>query len=193
MSNASNARTVLIVIWFLSLGVLFVIALGYLICEKYTGEHFSYGLMNGEYVELKEGEEEKKYPSIFHFELNEFGGRNRETWIDAKLAFSTSEFTLHDKQKIEFTVTSGEYWPTEYKTREYQKGKRVFSDIFKEVKLSPSRGSHLQFPLEDLHFSISIEIEPATEFKRIEFYNRTPGLVLKGNPKPVLKKNVARF
>ena len=190
MSNASNAKTVLIAIWFLSLGVLFVIALGYFICEKYTDDHFSYGLMNGEYVELKEGEEEKKYPSIFHFELNELGGRNRETWIDAKLAFSTTEFTLQDEQKMEFTVKSGEYWPTEYKTREYQKGERVFSNIFKKVKLSPSRGSHLQFPLEGLHFSISIETEPATKFKRIEFYNRTPGLVLKENPKPVLKKDM---
>jgi hypothetical protein len=147
-------------------------------------------LKKEKYVELKKDAEKNKYPSYFQIELNELGGRNRETWVDAILSFSTIASKLKEGQKFKIKVTSGEYWPVEYKTKGYQKGKSFFSDIFKKIKLSPSSGSHLQFPLEDFHFLISIEIEPHIKFSRIEFYNRTSGLITKEKPNPVLKNNV---
>jgi len=189
MSKFAHIKSVLQVIWFLVIGVLIIIAVYSLFSEEYAVEHFSYGLKNGKYKELKESEEKKNYPSIFHLELNEMGGRNKETWIDSKMAFSTSEFRLQKKEKMAFTVTSGEYWPTEYQSKQYEEGKKIFSDNFEKVKLSTSSGSHLQFPLENLKFSISIKTAPTTKFKRIEIYNRTPGLLLESKPKILLKKD----
>jgi hypothetical protein len=176
-------RRVVLIVWFTLIG-LFAVAVVYLILTERQKTN---------YFQIKTGDADSETNSV-QVRLKEFDITKGKASVRAGFLLAFKKMaSLQTENRCVLKVETSEFGSAEYDLEGCSNDDEEYFIGYADIFLSPERGTHSLFPLDDLFFSLSFWTEPKVKFGEVYFYNDLESYVLNDKPECTMQSGKTKL